>query len=151
MPSCTNPCEHSCITPTALSPEPLCFLIDPCNEGCTELIDANCVIISGLKIFGEDVTLAEFMTEYATTFDMLAIDYNTRIEEKTDGIIRCRITLPVAPFVISVTKDTVLEFAVTVTDYNVLLAALLLLDLTWELTGNVISVKGTSQWTITIT
>lgn len=146
---CNEPCYNCEEEVPVVQPVPLCWTIPPCDEGCEDTLNTDCITVAnttGIFVKGQSLTVA--LTNLSTYLSSLARVFNLT-ESPQLAIFGFSWECPSARIVVIRNGTTHLD--ATYTDRDALLAALQLLDATWFRNENYFYVAGTSTWTVTIT
>lgn len=149
----SDPCDPCSTGHTVVfNPLGLCYLIDPCTEGCEDTTSSDCIIMSQtIGAVAKGMTLTEAVQVMSSQLIALAIVYNATAI--TQLVIFSFLIENYTSFTVVVKRDNleVLNMTYLQTELDDLLSDLQALDATWTRTDSLFQVRGTSQWEVTIT
>ncbi len=135
-------CENDCPQIPVVTPDP-CYQIDPCNDGCADTIQSECVITTNGGFYQNNLLLSLVQIQQALQPLIRAYNLTAPIQ-----LVQASFLVGTFPRVVSVDQNSIQVTSQNFIDQTALLAYLQTLDPTWLIQSGYFTVKGTNEWLI---
>jgi len=129
-------------------PLPLCWAVPPCNEGCADTLNTDCITVATTTgIFVKGQTLTTALTNLSTYLSNLAIIYN---QTNNPRLVTYGFTVACPSFTALVKRNNVTVLNQAYTDLTAFFTALQAIESGWTRQDTYLYIADTVTWEVTI-
>lgn len=150
--NCPEPCLDCNECPSnetpVYQPLPLCWAVPPCNEGCADTLNTDCITIAkttGIFVKGQSLTTA--LTNLSNYLSALAIIYN---QTNNPRLVTYGISIDCPNFSVIVKRNNITQLAQTYSSIETFLTALQAIESGWTRQDTYLYIADTATWEITL-